>query len=89
MIEFNGYKTNIAALSETLPAEEELLKGSEICYIFFWSGQSKEGHQEVWVNFVIKTTIIHNPECLQWHKLLICEYKITTVWKLSPLPPQV
>ena len=53
--EFDRYKVQIAALSETRLEEEGLLKEVGAGYTFFWSGRKKEGRREAGVGFAIKS----------------------------------
>ena len=52
--ELDRYKVEIAALSETRLAEEEVGAG----YIFFWSGCKKEERREAGVGFAIKSHFV-------------------------------
>ena len=56
--ERDRYKVEIAALSETLLAEEGLLKDVGAGYIFFWSGGKKEERREAGVGFAIKSHLV-------------------------------
>ena len=56
--ELNRYKVEIAALSETCLAEEELLKEVGASYTFFWSGLKNKARQEAGVGFTIKSHIV-------------------------------
>ena len=56
--EFDRYKIEIAALSETRLAKEGLLKEVGAGYTFFWSGRKKEERREAGVGFVIKSHLV-------------------------------
>ena len=56
--EFDRYKVEIAALSETRRAEEGLLKEVGAGYTFFWSGHKKEEGREAGVGFAIKSHLV-------------------------------
>ena len=56
--ELDRYKVEIAALSETRLAEEELLKEVGAGYTFFWSGRKKEERREAGVGFAIKSHLV-------------------------------
>ena len=53
--ELDRYKVEIAALSETRLAEEDLLKEVGAGYTFVWSGRKKEERREAGVGFGIKS----------------------------------
>ena len=56
--EFDRYKVEIAALSETRLAEEGLLKEVGAGYTFVWSGCKKEERREAGAGFAIKSHMI-------------------------------
>ena len=56
--EFDQYKFQIAALSETHLAEEGLSKEVGAGYTFFWSGGKKEEQRETGVGFPIKSHLV-------------------------------
>ena len=56
--ELDRYKVEIAALSETRLAEEDLLNEVGAGYTFFWSGRKKEERCEAGVGFAIKTHLV-------------------------------
>ena len=56
--ELDRFKGEIAALSETRLAEEELLKEVGAGYTFFWSGRMKEERREAGVGFAIKSHLV-------------------------------
>ena len=56
--ELDRYKVEIAALSETRFAEEELLKEVGAGYTFFWSGRKKEERREGGLGFAIKSHLV-------------------------------
>ena len=56
--ELDRYKVKIAALNETLLAEEGLLKEVGAGYTFFWSGRKKEERREAGVGFAIKSHLV-------------------------------
>ena len=56
--ELDRYKVEFAALSETRPAEEGLLKEVGAGYTFFWSGRKQEDRREAGVGFAIKSHLV-------------------------------
>ena len=56
--ELDRHKVEIAALSETLFAEEGLLIEVGAGYIFFWSGRKKEEQHKAGVGFAIKSHLV-------------------------------
>ena len=56
--EFDRYKVEIEALSETRLAEEGLLKEVGPGYTFFWSGRQKEECREAGAGFAIKLHLV-------------------------------
>ena len=63
--ELDGYKVEIAVLSETRLAEEGLLKEVDVDYTFFWSGHKKEERREARVGFAIKSHLVNKLSGLQ------------------------
>ena len=56
--ELDRHKVEIAALSETLFAEEGLLIEVGAGYTFFWSGRKKEEQHKAGVGFAIKSHLV-------------------------------
>ena len=69
--ELDQYKVKIAALSETRPADEGLLKEVGAGCTFFWSGRKKEERREAGVGFAIKSHLVSKLRTSKRHKRLM------------------